>query len=74
MSGGQRSWEVTYQPTHSPSWEERLYIELQELQAYRQGEQPKTITPPNRMELLSTVVWARLQIVHYHTKSSEHRT
>ncbi|XP_028441484.1 coiled-coil domain-containing protein 33 isoform X3 [Perca flavescens] len=36
-SGGQRSWEVTCQPTHSPSWEERLYMELQELQAYRQG-------------------------------------
>lgn len=35
-----------------------------ELQAYGEGEQPKSTTPPNRMKLAGNVVWARLQIVH----------
>lgn len=55
--------------TQAPSREERLSTELQELQTYREGEQPTSTATPNRMKLLGNVVWARLQIVHYSTKS-----
>lgn len=73
-SCGRQSQEVTrctHQPTQSPSREERLSIELQELQTFREGEQPKSATPPNRIKLLGNVVWAQLQIVHYNTKPKE---
>ncbi|KAM7414626.1 hypothetical protein PAMA_019443 [Pampus argenteus] len=53
-SCGRRSREVTdctHQPTHSPSREETISAELQELQTFREYEQPKNATPPNRIKL-----------------------
>lgn len=74
-SCGRQSKEVTcsQQPTDIPSGKERVSIELQELKAFREVEQPKSATPANRIKLLGNVVWAQVQIVHNNTNRKEYQ-
>lgn len=79
--GVRRSQEVTrctQQPTHTNTQPHPQGATLHWAPgaAGLQGgwAEPKSTTPQNRMESLGNVVWARLRIVHYSTKSWGHRT
>ncbi len=64
----------THTHTRSISKEERLFIELHELQAHRESEQSERTTPTKRMKLLNNVVALGFRFYITVQMSQEQRT